>query len=229
MYLRKAGYPSLGAKVLLVTLGTVGALFSGPELLSLEVFVSIVVLAFAFKLVEMSSRRGAFLVIFLCYFIIAAEFLFGQSLPLALYQIFATVVVNAAMIGLNQMHTDARPLGSARLASSLVLQALPLAVVLLLFFPRLLPLWSMPLPGSATTGLADKMTPGDIATLSQSGDPAFRVAFDGKAPLYPELYWRAIVYSDYQNGTWSRQPSLQESPDLMAAPARREVSYEVLM
>ncbi|MBM4205829.1 MAG: DUF3488 domain-containing protein [Gammaproteobacteria bacterium] len=224
MYLGKAGYPSLGAKVLLVTLGTVGALFSGPELLSLEVFVSIVVLAFAFKLVEMSSRRDVFLVIFLCYFIIAAEFL-----PLALYQIFATVVVNAAMIGLNQMHTDARPLGSARLASSLVLQALPLAVVLLLFFPRLLPLWSMPLPGSATTGLADKMTPGDIATLSQSGDPAFRVAFDGKAPRYPELYWRAIVYSDYQNGTWSRQPSLQESPDLMAAPARREVSYEVLM
>jgi transglutaminase-like putative cysteine protease len=229
VYQGKSGYPSRGAKVLLVTLGTAGALISGPELLSLEVFVSMVVLAFAFKLVEMSSRRDAFLVIFLCYFIIAAQFLFAQSLTVALYEIFATVVVTAAMIGLNQMHTDARPLDSARLAATLVLQALPMAVVLFLLFPRLLPLWSMPLPGSGTTGLAEKIAPGDVAALSQSGAPAFRVEFEGASPEYRELYWRAIVYSDFRDGTWSRLPALAERPETVTADTSRQVYYEVLM
>lgn len=231
VYQGRAGYPSRGAKALLVVLGTVGALFSGPEPMSLEVFVSMVVIAFALKLVEMNSRRDAFLVIFLCYFIIAAEFLFDQSLGVAVYQVFATVVVTAAMIGLNQMHTDARPLDSTRMAGGLVLQAIPLAVVLFLFFPRLMPLWSMPLPGSAGTGLAEAMTPGDIATLTQSGEPAFRVEFDGAIPDYRELYWRAVVYSDFRDGTWRLLPPLRESTESAAVPGPDEasVTYDVLM
>ena len=229
VYQGKSAYPSRGAKAMLVVLGTIGAFASGAGPLSLEVFVSMVVIAFALKLVEMNSRRDAFLVIFLCYFIIAAEFLFDQSLGIAVYQVFTTVVVTAAMIGLNQMHTDTRPLDSARLAGGLVLQAIPLAVVLFLFFPRRMPLWSMPLPGNASTGLAESMTPGDIATLTQSGEPAFRVQFDGPTPQYRDLYWRAVVYSDFREGTWRLMPPIREEAQFDVAPEAEPVSYDVLM
>lgn len=229
VYQGRSGYPSRGAKALLVVLGTVGAFVSAPVAFSLEVFVSLLVLAFAFKLVEMSSRRDAVIVIFLCYFIIAAEFLFNQSLAIAAYELLATIVVTAAMIGLNQMHSDVKPLASARLAGSLVLQAVPLAVVLFLFFPRLMPLWTMPVPGNAATGLAEAMTPGDIADLSQSDEPAFRAEFEGTIPDYRELYWRAVVYSDFKDGTWKIGDGIDETAEIVDVADAREVTYEVMM
>jgi len=228
VYQGRIGYPSRSVKAFFVVLGTFGVFVSGHEPLSLEVFVSMLVLAFAFKLVEMKTRRDAVVVIFLCYFIIAAQFLFEQTLPIALYELVATVLVTAAMVGLNQMHTDVRPVASIRLATGLVLQAVPLAVVLFLFFPRLMPLWSMPLPGSAASGLSEAMTPGDIANLSQSDELAFRVEFDGQMPAYRELYWRAVVYSEFLDGTWKIGAPIEESPMLLRS-GDTDISYEVMM
>ena len=224
----RTGYPSRGVKAFFVLLGTVGAFASAQMSVNLEVFVSMLVLAYAFKLVEMKTRRDAVIVIFLSYFIIATEFLFQQTLAVAAYELVATALVTAAMIGLNQMHTEVRPLASFRLAVGLVLQALPLAIVLFLFFPRLMPLWNMPLPGSAASGLGAQMTPGDIAELTQTDELAFRAQFDGAIPDYRELYWRAVVYSEFANGTWKIGNQLTESPVLLRS-GERDVAYEILM
>lgn len=228
VYQGRIGYPSHAVKAFFVVLGTIGVFVSGQEPLSLEVFVSMLILAFAFKLVEMKTRRDAVVVIFLCYFIIAAQFLFQQTLPVALYELAATMLVTAAMVGLNQMHTDVRPMASLRLAAGLVLQAVPLAVVLFLFFPRLMPLWSMPLPGSAASGLSEAMTPGDVAKLSQSDELAFRVEFDDAVPAYHDLYWRAIVYSEFLDGTWKVGEPVEETPVVLRTGAA-DISYDVMM
>lgn len=228
VYQGRIGYPSRAVKTFFVVLGTVGVFVSAASALSLEVFVSMLILAFAFKLVEMKTRRDAVVVIFLCYFIIAAQFLFEQTLPVALYELAATMLVTAALVGLNQMHTEVRPWASIRLAAGLVAQAIPLAVVLFLFFPRLMPLWSMPLPGSVSSGLSEEMTPGDIANLSQSDELAFRVEFDGEMPAYRELYWRAVVYSEFLDGTWKMLEPIEE-PAVLGRSGSRDVSYEVLM
>ena len=55
-------------------------------------------LAFALKLIEMKSRRDAYLVIFLSYFVIAIQFLFDQSILVAAYELVAFVVVTAALV-----------------------------------------------------------------------------------------------------------------------------------
>ncbi|MEQ8486894.1 MAG: transglutaminaseTgpA domain-containing protein [Pseudomonadales bacterium] len=196
-------YPRRWIKVVLVLASIGGVAVSGVEPFSLEAAASLLILAFALKLIEMKSRRDAYLVIFLGYFIIATQFLFDQSIAVSAYQLGALVVVTAAMVGMNQQATRVRPLESLRLALVLVLQALPLTVMLFLFFPRVAPLWGVPLPSAASTGISDRMKPGDVAELTRSDELAFRVVFDGPVPANRDLYWRGLVYSRFQEGTWS--------------------------
>jgi hypothetical protein len=70
-------------------------------------------------------------------------------------------------------------------------QAIPLAVILFLLFPRVSgPLWGMPADHSGSTGLSDHMAPGNISELSLSDAVAFRVDFEGAVPPPWLRYWR---------------------------------------
>ena len=117
-------YPGRWVKAVLVIASIVAVVFSGVEGFSLEAVSSLLIIAFALKLIEMKNRRDAYLVIFLSYFVIAIQFLFDQSILMALYELIAIVVVTAAMVGLNQLHTQVRPLVSLKLAGALVFQLL---------------------------------------------------------------------------------------------------------
>ena len=217
VYQGRFGYPRAWVKLLLVLASGLGVAIGEAGAFSLETAVGLLIVAFALKLLEMKTRRDAYLVIFLSYFVISTEFLFDQSIPVAGYGLFAMVVVTAGMIGLNQMHTVVRPVASVKLAGVLVAQALPLMLILFLFFPRVAPLWSVPLPGGARSGMSDQVTPGDIARMTRSDEIAFRVVFDAEVPRQSKLYWRGIVYSWFDNGTWSvgPVPRLQRPEELI--------------
>jgi hypothetical protein len=62
-------------------------------------------------------------------------------------------------------------------------------------FPRIAPLWSVPLPSASSTGISDRMKPGDIAQLTRSDALAFRVVFDGPgtAQARPVLAWARVL------------------------------------
>ncbi|MEQ8860198.1 MAG: DUF3488 and transglutaminase-like domain-containing protein [Pseudomonadales bacterium] len=232
VYQGRWDYPRRWIKAVLVASSVGGVVLSGVGLFSLEAAASLLILAFALKLIEMKGRRDAYLVIFLGYFSIATQFLFDQSIAVAAYQVVAVTVVTAAMVGLNQLATRVNPFESLRIAGSLILQALPLTVVLFLFFPRIAPLWTVPLPSSSSTGISDRMKPGDVAELIRSDELAFRVVFDGAVPPNRELYWRGLVYSRFLDGTWSVGGLLPEW-DATARPRPRSgsdsVDYEVLL
>ena len=89
---------------------------------------------------------------------------------------------------LMRMHQTA-PMADARgirADGKMVLLALPLAVLMFLFFPRLPgQFWAVPARASAATGLDDEMSPGDVSDLSLSGAIAFRVKFEGEAAAAP--------------------------------------------
>lgn len=195
-------YPRRWVKVLLVVASAIGVGVSGKNVFSLETATGLLIVAFALKLVEMKSRRDAYIVIHLSYFIIAAEFLFDQSIGIALYGVLAMIIVTAAFVGLHQFHTRVRVASSLSTATVLVAQAVPLMLVLFLFFPRVAPLWSVPLPGGAHTGMTDRVAPGDIAALTRSDEIVFRAVFDGDTPPMRSLYWRGLVYSNFAKGTW---------------------------
>lgn len=229
VYQGRWAYPQRWVKAVLVAASFVGVAISGVGMFSLEAAASVLLLAFALKLIEMKSRRDAYLVIFLGYFAIATQFLFDQSIATAAYGFLAACVVTAAMVGLNQLHTRVRPWVSLKLAGTLLLQALPFTVVLFLFFPRVAPLWTVPLPNASSTGISDRMTPGDIANLTQSDELAFRAVFTGRVPTANQLYWRGLVYPEFSEGTWSvgqRGPGAVVE-DIPGAPGG--ISYEVLL
>ena len=83
--------------------------------------------------------------------------------------------------------------------------AFPFFLMLLLFvvFPRLAPLWSLPQnTAAAKTGPGDTMAPGDVARLGASSELAFRVTFSGPVPPQRELYWRGLVFSEFDGREW---------------------------
>ncbi len=232
VYQGRWDYPRRWIKAVLVASSVGGVVVSGVGMFSLEAAASLLILAFALKLIEMKGRRDAYLVIFLGYFTIATQFLFDQSIAVAAYQVIAVVVVTAAMVGLNQLASRVNPLESLRVAATLILQALPLTVVLFLFFPRIAPLWTVPLPSTSTTGISDRMKPGDVAQLIRSDELAFRVVFEDQVPPNRELYWRGLTYSRFIDGTWSVGGLLPEwDPIARPAPERGAyaIDYEVLL
>src|SRR5690606_13405498 len=112
-----------------------------------------------------------------------------------------------------------QPWPTLRLAGSLLLQAVPLMLLLFLFFPRLAPLWSLPQPSDrGVTGLADHMAPGDIARLGQSAALAFRASFDGEIPPRDQLYWRAVTFERFDGRRWSQSFASQvpQAPEWQA-------------
>ncbi len=97
-----------------------------------------------------------------------------------------------------------------------LLYALPLAAVLFLFFPRLPgAFWALPGEATAITGLGDEMTPGDIARLVESDEPALRVRFSGALPPARERYWRGPVLHDFDGATWRRHRTVAASSTVL--------------
>ena len=97
-----------------------------------------------------------------------------------------------------------------------LLYGVPLALVLFLFFPRLAgAFWTLPVEGNAITGLSDEMTPGEIARLVESDEPALRVRFAGALPPAPERYWRGPVLHDFDGATWRRRRSSAASSTVL--------------
>ena len=196
-------FPPWWLKGLLALGGGAAILFTEGIQHNLNVWTSFLIVAFALKLIETKTRRDAYAVIFLACFVIATEFIYQQTILISLYQTAALVVVVAAMVGMNQFHADINIVSAIKTAGKLLAQAIPLMLVLFLFFPRVTPFWSVPTANTGRTGLSSAMTPGDIAQLTRSDEIAFRAVFKGAPPPPQALYWRGLVFSNYLDGTWS--------------------------
>ena len=99
------------------------------------------------------------------------------------------------------------------LAGRALLYAIPLALVLFVFFPRIPgAFWSLPRTDEAETGLSDSMSPGSISQLTSSYEIAFRVKFDGAPPPPQQRYWRGPVLHEFDGYTWKRRPDTRYLP-----------------
>jgi|TARA_B110000196_G_scaffold317456_2_gene330635 hypothetical protein len=180
--------------VLLVIGGSIGVGIGYSTFLGLGPWVGLLIVAFVLKLLEMVNKRDAYVVILLGYFVALTEFMYEQGIPATLYMLLAVTIITAALIGLNETCSHRKPVATFKLASVLLLQSMPLMVVLFVLFPKLTPLWIVPLQtGIARTGVTDEMTPGNIAQLTQSDALAFRATFAGDVPETSQLYLRGLV------------------------------------
>jgi transglutaminase-like putative cysteine protease len=196
----------LAVALLFLQFRTFNGLSAGTALLALMA---------GLKLLETDTQRDIYIITLIIYFVSVSALLEGESFWLLAYLIGVCWLTTATLLRLTSTLPvpDWRP--SLRYAGRILSQALPLALVFWLFFPRFAgPLWHMPDDGSAGSGLGDTMSPGDITELALSDDIAFRVRFSTAPPPPQERYWRGPVMHDFDGHTWRRANS-----GLNAAPA----------
>lgn len=221
-------YPGLVFKTLGIGVIGLGVWLTEGTLIGLDAAVMLLLLLFMFKLLEMRNPRDAMVVIYLGFFIVATAFLFDQSIILAIYQLFSLLILVAALVGLQQTAGRNDPSRAMRTGAVLLLQAVPLMVVLFVFFPRIGPLWSVNTPNQgATTGLAESMAPGDIANLARSGELAFRVRFEEEIPAHDRLYWRALTLASFDGRSWSHLDFASRAQPREWEPRGDPLTYQI--
>lgn len=226
--------PGNWIKVALAVGTAVGIYLSFGSLLGMEPMVAFLLTAFALKLTELRSQKDAYVVVFLGHFVLLTTFLFSQDLLLVIYGVLLVWVLTTALVSVHRVGASLRDLQPARLAGVMLLQSFPLMLVLFFLFPRIGPLWTVPLMShSAKTGMSDNLRPGDVSNLSRSDEVAFRVRFDGDIPPSAQLYWRGIVMSQLQGGAW-RSLRYYEVPALERRrrepePQGNSLAYDVML
>lgn len=167
--------------------------------------IGLLVVMLCLKLMEMKQERDVVVAIALGYFVVVTVFLFNQSIFIGLYMLVVVILLTTALTSHSRQHSKIHQLQNLKLASTLLLQATPLMLLLFVLFPRIPgPLWSLPsdiLGGK--TGLSDTMSPGQISNLSDNDAVAFRVQFEDKVPPSQTLFWRGPVFSHFDGKTWT--------------------------
>jgi transglutaminase-like putative cysteine protease len=209
IYQGRWNYPGRWTKVMFVVFGIVGIPIGFQTMYGVEPAVALLIVAFVLKLLEMKDKRDAGIVVLLAYFVALTEFLFLQAIPVTLYMLFAVVTITTGLVGLNQTQSHLNPLLTFKTALMLLGQSIPLMLILFVLFPRISPLWTVPLQTDVgRTGVTDSMSPGDISLLTQSDGLAFKATFKADAPKYRALYWRGLVLSEFDGTTWTQDKLL---------------------
>ena len=224
--------PSRWLLLPLAALAMAGAYSNFKTIFGRDAGVAMLVLLLTFKLLEMRAKRDLFVVLFLSFFLILANFFYSQSIVTALTAIVAVIALLTTQLSFQ--YTGVVPPLKRRLGLGAFIFGLaaPLTLVLFVLFPRIQgPLWGLPDDASGGhTGLSDSMSPGNISKLAQSDEVAFRVKFTDPAPAQAKLYWRAIVLGDFDGRTWTQLRRRDASPQVVirrrGAAIRHQVTLE---
>ena len=185
----------------------------------------------ALKLLETRQRRDQFVLLFIAIFLVMSALLREQYLWSLPYLLLAVLLTMSAWLRMSAV-TQVPVLKSFMAGGRLILYAVPLAVAMWIFFPRIAtPFWAVPIDTSAaTSGLSDSMSPGDISSLSLSNKVAFRVTFDDAVPEPRDRYWRGLVLSNFNGRTWSsRGPSFVQNASDEIAGNGEPVVYQITL
>jgi transglutaminase-like putative cysteine protease len=179
---------------------TFNGLVAGTALLSV---------AAGLKLLETKTQRDIYIITLIIYFVSLAALLEGDSFWLLAYLIGVCWLTTATLLRATSSGPAPGWRRSLRYGGRVLAQALPLALVFWLLFPRFAsPLWQIPNDSkTAASGVSDTMSPGDITQLALSDEVAFRVRFDSAAPPAQERYWRGPVLDHFDGHTWTQSSS----------------------
>lgn len=213
--------------VLLLLLGSIPLLLSQYRgFLGRDAGTSLFVIALSLKLLEIRKERDLYLICYLAFIVASSQFLFEQSIFMAAYILFVCCVLLTTMIFINS--PQPQTLAAFKKSAIILIQAIPIAVVLFLLFPRIeAPRWTWFKDSSkAKTGLGETMEPGSISNLGMSAELVFRAKFkNNDIPPKTQLYWRGVVYSHTDGKRWSRSKGYSYKP-YMDTPIFEGKSYE---
>lgn len=220
--------------------GCIGAIFAyyGLRDAGVDIFVALLAAGSALRLLETRTVKQARQLCALSLVVLAAGFIYNQSIPAALHA-FGTVVLVLLSWQVFLSDPDVPALRERLYGTGvLLMMATPPMLVLFLAVPRIGPLWAMPSPDDvANSGVSDELAPGGITELGMSDELAFRVGFDGNMPPASSLYWRGLALDRFDGFRWRRSRSSQviverSSEDILPsgdASGRSLLDYELIM
>lgn len=214
-------FPSWPIKVVLVLGCITGLALVYPRLLNLEPMLSMLIAGFGLKLLEMHHKRDAVVLVYLAFFTAAVDCVFTQEIFKFSLVLLTFVISTSALVSINQSNFRGFSMRPSRIALRMLTTALPLMLALFLVVPRLGAFWSIPVPKyQARTGVGDTLSPGEFSSLVGSDKLAFRARFDDEMPARERLYWRGIVFSEFDGREWKQanifgpdQPILDRGSD----------------
>ncbi len=197
--------------------------------------VAFFTISICLKLFELKFYRDLYSYVLLLIYFMATAFLFDQTLFTLLYLLGCILWVFYLLLSIHTSKSAVSFGFRVKKTGVILLQALPVMIVLFLFFPRISPLWSVPLnSGQARTGISDTMSPGDISQLAQSDARAFRVEFQQEIPEKKSLYWRGLILDQFDGRAWSASEIQPYAPigkivDVRLDDRVSEAAYKVII
>ena len=173
--------------------------------------ISFLVILVALKFLESQTVRDYFVVCVILYFLTASSFLFNSSLPSILMVVIYAIGITGILF---QITNPARTKLSSTLVSSgaLIAKAIPLALFLFFFFPRIHGNFGfIPTLDKNTSGLDDALIAGEMAQDAFNNELAFQASFEGTPPKTNQLYWRAKVMNEELGFNWVASSWLPKS------------------
>lgn len=236
---RRANNPPQWMVMILTVTSVVLILFSYGGWNGQTAGISFLVLLVSLKFLESRTVRDYFVVCLILYFLAASSFLFNSSLPNILLVITYTIAITAMLFKI----TNPAPISTAKAgiaASSLILKAIPLALFLFFFFPRVQGNFGfLPTLEDAKNSLNNSLITGDLANSAFSNELAFKAEFIGAIPPTSRLYWRAKVMDEELDFSWkisdesssnirylARTRDIQQESKSTEAETRYEILHE---
>lgn len=171
----------------------------------LPAMLNLLVLGCTLKFLEFHSRRDLSFHVLSLFFLIGLSLIYHQGLGFTLYALLLCLLISSALLSIYHPVGQRSPL---ILCGMMLLQSLPLLIVFFLLIPRTGNLWRMPDTASATTGLSETLSPGQITQLTRDSTLVFRARFDGPIPPDGERYWRTLVHEDFDGTSWQVSPAI---------------------
>jgi transglutaminase-like putative cysteine protease len=209
----------------LTFIGILGLMLTYRIQIGADAFIGLLALMAAIKPFEMATHRHQMITLLLTYFIIITSLFRSESVFIILYMLFSVFITTMALVRINAPEEDFRE--SFNLSGIIIAQAIPLMILLFLLFPRL--------PGSVfgiqdkslgRTGFSDSLGPGSITHLARDNSPAFRAEFEGALPLPDQLYWRGVLFQEFDGKTWTIGKSLEPAPQPIMPQPKKGKTYQ---
>ncbi len=216
---------------LLGVAGAIGVFVQYRTFLGQEPATAFLVFLICAKLLETSGYRHAMMVIFTCFFLLMSYLLTSQTLFSTVFLVVDAVFIVWLMFQLHKSEMGLR-LQSLKPIFALLGFTTPLWVTLFILFPRFdATFLQINSNNKSRIGFSDQLNPGDVAKLSESEEPAFRVRFLKKVKLRSdELYWRGVILWHSDGLIWQKEEPLNNTRALRPQrPTTEFIEQEIIL
>lgn len=183
--------------------GILGLLLTSDAGLDRYSSVALLWIMASIKPMEIRTYRDEMVTLFIIYFLSVSCLFFSNTPAVGLYMALSLCITTAVMIHIH--HPPGKLRVKLGLSAGLMLKALPLALILFIVFPRIQgSLWGIHSATEAQSGFSDRLAPGNVTRLVRNNAIAFRVKFEGRIPEPEHLYWRGLVFWQFDGRAWHR-------------------------